>query len=363
MRMSRVDHTLSKVDARHSRLLLLLLTFSRLAPCCLCLSPLLVVTTRGTFFHHNRKSSALRMNGNSDHHQELDSTSSNSIAEKQRINQTRRPRIPILRYRSNWVCINKPAGMTVHHNRQQKQHPKVVSTLKRQLGRKVFPVHRLDHRTTGAMLLAFDSETAASLQATLRTSRKLYVALLRGEWDPNQPEIVTIDEPITHNGRTKEARTIFRRLAVWKHGDDPLLASSSNINRSCTLVLVEPLTGRTHQIRRHAARHLRMPVIGDSQHGDSRVNRYWRHAGGEHNLNRLALHCLAIENLKVRKEGRHGSEDEVIAITAPLPDDLRSALQHLKPLWEAAVSLEARLATEWVDERGGTLGKHKNWQQ
>src|SRR6056300_630828 len=54
-----------------------------------------------------------------------------------------RPRIPVLEYRDDWVCIHKPAGISVHPGRQRSaQQSFVTSLLKRQLRRKVFPVHR-----------------------------------------------------------------------------------------------------------------------------------------------------------------------------------------------------------------------------
>ena len=153
-----------------------------------------------------------------------------------------RPRIAILRYSDHWICINKPVGLSVHRgsidHTQSRTKTTVVSTLKRQLRRKVWPVHRLDHRTSGAMLLAFDSTTAAKLQKSLQESRKLYMALLRGEWNL-EGHSVTIDQPITHDGVTKEAQTIFYKLAVWANDD-----TTDSCNRSCTLVLAEPVTGR-----------------------------------------------------------------------------------------------------------------------
>lgn len=266
----------------------------------------------------------------------------------------RRPRIAILRYSDHWVCINKPVGLSVHRgsidHTQSRTQTTVVSTLKRQLRRKVWPVHRLDHRTSGAMLLAFDSSTAAKLQKSLQASRKLYMALLRGEWNLDEHS-VTIDQPITHDGVTKEAQTIFHKLAVWKNDDN-----TDSCNRSCTLVLAEPVTGRTHQIRRHAARHLHMPVLGDTQHGDTKVNRHWRL---NHHLHRLALHCFEIQNL-----GPVAAADGVVLdVTAPIPEDLRTVLESLDPLWRAAVVAEPSLATGWIDERGGTLGDRRDWQR
>ena len=61
--------------------------------------------------------------------------------------------------------------MTVHRSHRARAHEFVLSTLlKRQLSRKVYPVHRLDHRTSGAILFAFDSKTCADLHASLTSS-------------------------------------------------------------------------------------------------------------------------------------------------------------------------------------------------
>ena len=68
------------------------------------------------------------------------------------------------------VCVNKPAGMTMYRSFRARSHPFVLTTLlKRQLSRKVYPVHRLDHRTSGAILFAFDSQTCANLHTSLTT--------------------------------------------------------------------------------------------------------------------------------------------------------------------------------------------------
>ena len=88
-----------------------------------------------------------------------------------------------------------------------------------------------------------------------------------------------------------------------------------------------------------------MPLIGDSQHGDSVVNRWWRQNRG---LNRLALHCLGME----------GNLD----VVAPLTDDLKRVLESLEG-WHEAVEKEPRLATVFYDERGGTKGIFKDWQK
>lgn len=260
-----------------------------------------------------------------------------------------RPRLPILKYEDSWVCINKPAGMTVHRSHRQSKFELVVSTtLKRQLRRKVWTVHRLDHRTSGALLFAFDAKTCARLHAALQSgsdNEKSYVALVRGNWNHLfDAPTVTIDQPVSVDGTKKDATTIFRCLSVLDHDGETL---------PCSLVQAQLKTGRRHQIRRHAY-HMGMPVLGDTQHGDSRVNRWWRNHMG---LDRLALHCLSLD---LPWDG-----DRRIQIVAPLTQDLRSVLEQKKlaELWQAACDNEPRLETAFIDIRSGTSGPKKGWQK
>jgi len=111
-------------------------------------------------------------------------TDSNSTT--QTIIQHKRPRIPILSYQNNYVIVNKSAGMSMHHNSESRWGRNglvLEQSIKKQLARKPYLVHRLDHRTSGACILGFDSTTAAHLHGRLRSkdSMKLYVALVRGD--------------------------------------------------------------------------------------------------------------------------------------------------------------------------------------
>ena len=277
------------------------------------------------------------------------SSSSLAHSSNNKNSKRRRPRIPVLSYQNQWVCVNKPAGMSVYRGRGSKGQLVLQTTLKRQLRRKVFPVHRLDHRTSGALLLAFDSATAGALHHQLRHSKKVYVALLRGNWwDHYPPDVdhVTVSKPLSIDGVWKESVTEFHCLGteVYNGKSD---SEDDKANKSCTLVAAVPQTGRYHQIRRHA-HSIGMPVIGDTQHGDTRVNRWWRE---QYNLNRLALHCLAME----------GGDSASLSIVAPLPDDLLTVWSRLD-CWGSAGEREPRLLHEWIDERGGTLGELKDWQ-
>ncbi|KAL3927970.1 MAG: hypothetical protein SGBAC_012859 [Bacillariaceae sp.] len=249
--------------------------------------------------------------------------------------QPKRERIPVLQYHDSWVCVDNPPGLTVHRSKGTPKHTRVLtSSVKRQLGRKVFPVHRLDHRTSGAILLAFDSATTGKLHdSAIRHGHKQYLALVRGEWNREETSIL-IDKPLKVKEIVKDASTKFTVLA-------------STIGREedrCSLLLCEPLTGRTHQIRRHAVA-MGHPIVGDTQHGDSRCNRYWRENKG---WNRLALHSWKLDF------EFDGEQRECIA---PISLQLQEILKELE-LWDEVIAIEPRLSMEPVDETGGTHGRH-----
>ena len=246
-----------------------------------------------------------------------------------------RPRIPVIAYFDDWVCIDKPFGLTVHRSKGTPKHKPVLTTsVKRQLARKVYPVHRLDHRTSGAILMAFDSSTAGRLhEAAIKKGNKAYIALVRGEWDRPE-ETIIVDKPLNVNNITKDAVTKFTLLATTETGHD---------DRS-SLVLCQPLTGRTHQIRRHAYA-IGHPIIGDSQHGDSRVNRWWRENKG---LNRLALHSWKLD---------FSFDSQNHELIAPLSLEFQDVLKSTV-LWNEAIQKEPRLEMAPIDNRSGTHGRN-----
>jgi tRNA pseudouridine65 synthase len=284
-----------------------------------------------------------------------------------------RPRIPVVQYHDDWVCVNKPAGMTVHRTANTSRRQLVLATLlKRQLARKVFPVHRLDHRTSGAILFAFNSKTCGLLHKSLtfvttcssgieevdedqplpEESNKSYIALVRGDWKRKfeSTEIVTVDKPLRVKNETKDAKTEFRLLAS-SPGDESERYSPA----ACSLILCTPKTGRTHQIRRHA-HSMGFPIIGDSQHGDSKINRWWRR---NRSLDRLFLHCLSLDlpPLSTFDDTKHKERIECIA---PMPSELIHVLEHedMRNLWKIAKGKDPRLTLEFTDERGGAFGRN-----
>lgn len=230
--------------------------------------------------------------------------------------------LEILHLDDTLVAIQKPSGLAVHRGWDQGGTYALQLTRDR-IGRKVFPVHRLDRPTSGVLLFALSSEAAKQVQQQFqeRAVEKHYLALVRGI----PPESGTIDHPVPRSKENRErvdAKTDFRRLAVFERYG---------------LVLVEPKTGRSHQIRRHM-KHRSWHILGDVQYGKGDHNRMFRNRFG---LHRLALHALSLRL-------NHPVDERVLTFRAPLPDDLRIPLERMgfdESLWagsEKARSEKAR---------------------
>jgi tRNA pseudouridine65 synthase len=207
-----------------------------------------------------------------------------------------------------WAVVGKPSGLPVHRSELCRERHTLVGAVRRRFGQAVSPVHRLDRATSGCLLLSLDPEYTATLQNALTNGEKRYVAFVRGHVATLEP--IRFSNPLKDShGGMREAETLLAPIAG---SDDP----------RCSLVLATPITGRFHQIRRHL-RDLSHPVLGDSTHGDTRVNRWWRE---NHDLQRLALHCLSISI---------PLEDGAITVNCPLPRDLAKLGASL-PWWSEA---------------------------
>ena len=206
----------------------------------------------------------------------------------------------ILASGKGWIAVDKPAGISVHNdpgkdlcalaaNRQ-----KADADLKETTGLggrdRLDAAHRLDRETSGVILLAGDRSMLSHFAAQFenRTVDKYYIAIVHGRLlsgtDPDG--WVTWNWPLTKTaggrrnprgkGPRKESTTLVR---VLNHSDH------------YTLVECKLLTGRKHQIRRHAklAGH---PVVGDRRYGSKRALEFLRK---QHDFNRLALHAARLE--------------------------------------------------------------------
>ncbi len=212
------------------------------------------------------------------------------------------------------LVLNKPSGLAVHGGSGLRYG--VIEGLRalRPEARYLELVHRLDRETSGCLLIARRRSALRILHELLRENRidKRYLALVRGRWQggqrvveaPLRKNVLRSGERIVRVDPTgKPSRSVFRPLAVAE------LAS---------LVEVRLDTGRTHQIRVHAA-HIGHPVAGDEKYGDPEFNRRLREMTG---LNRLFLHA---RSLRIPWPDR-----EPLEVIAPMDDTLTRTLEILE---------------------------------
>ncbi len=199
--------------------------------------------------------------------------------------------LQILHADPHLVAINKPPGLLVHRTALDAQEQlAALQLLRDQLGRPVWPVHRLDKGTSGLLLFALDPTTAGLLGQAFESGAmaKQYLSLVRG-W-PREDQGV-VDHPLARDPEAPsagqphlDALTRWRCLAraEWPVASDPRFASTR-----VALLEACPETGRRHQIRRHL-KHIAHPIIGDATHGKGPLNRALAaHLG----LQRLWLHA------------------------------------------------------------------------
>lgn len=169
------------------------------------------------------------------------------------------------------IAINKPHGLLVHRTAMASD-AKVfaLQLLRDQVGRKVSPVHRLDRKTGGLLLFAFDKENEIAMQKQFMEGqvKKKYLAVLRGY----APDNMDIDYPLMKdNGFMQDAFTSFVTL---KRTELEIPFGKHPTSRY-SLVEATPTTGRMHQLRKHFA-HIFYPIIGDRKHGCNKQNRFFK---------------------------------------------------------------------------------------
>ncbi|ACL72439.1 RluA family pseudouridine synthase [Thioalkalivibrio sulfidiphilus] len=214
------------------------------------------------------------------------------------------------------LVLNKPAGLAVHGGSGVKLG--LIEAMRRLRPRADFLelAHRLDRETSGCLVLAKRREALLAFHEALKSGGvdKHYVTLLAGVWQGGPRRI---SETLARKG----PRTQVRKVEVdedGKHAESFFFPRRHFVD--ATLMGVEIGTGRTHQIRVHAA-HEGFPVAGDSQYGDFEFNRRMKRLG----LKRQFLHA---ETLRFHLPGH----ERPYQIQAPLPADLEAVLERLEPL-------------------------------
>jgi len=184
----------------------------------------------------------------------------------------------IIEERKKWMIINKPSGISVHN-----EEGSVIDFFKKN-GHNYSPAHRIDKETSGLLLLSKDNSFTESLQSALQSAEKYYVAVCRGSikekagvWsNPLSEKAEGRKNPSGKKASQKKA------LSHW---------TCQKSNKYLSLLEVKILTGRTHQIRRHAVLN-KHAILGDSRYGEKKYNELILK---NYEFKRMALHARRLK--------------------------------------------------------------------
>lgn len=252
------------------------------------------------------------------------------------------------------VAVDKPPGLLVHRTDLDRgEREFAVQRLRDQIGRRVYPAHRLDRGTSGVLLFGLRAEVAQLLETAFecRELRKSYLAVVRG----HPPESGEIDHALVRrldtrempppgqreSGGRNEGRVLLplsgpglaseerqRQEALTRYRRLATVELDRRVDRYPTaryaLLEVEPVTGRRHQLRRHL-KHISHPVIGDTTYGKARHNRVFVESFG---CRRLLLACVELRFL-------HPVTGSPVVATAPLTGEFADLVWRLG--WGEAV--------------------------
>ncbi|MCB1310689.1 MAG: RluA family pseudouridine synthase [Sedimentitalea sp.] len=235
-------------------------------------------------------------------------------------------------YRDDHIlALNKPPGLPVQGGSGQSRHVDALGeALRFGLDENPRLVHRLDKDTSGVLLLARNRAAAAGLTAAFRhrETRKIYWALVAGVPTPYLGEIKTglVKAPGHGRGGEGEKMTALHPSEIdatpGAKRAHTLYATLYRVAGRAAWVAMEPVTGRTHQLRAHMAA-IGHPIVGDGKYGGS----------GQENLGEgWGAQLGGIINKKLHLHARsltveHPATRRAMTFTAPLP-------AHMTESWE-----------------------------
>ncbi len=217
------------------------------------------------------------------------------------------------------LVINKPMGLAVQGGSGTKRHVDgLLESLRGEDDQKPRLVHRLDKDTAGCLVIAKTRFAAATLAKSFRSrsARKVYWALVAGVPKTRQGRIST------YLAREDVDETGDSRMYVAKHGDEganhalTYYAVVEQAAQKLAWLSLKPVTGRTHQLRAHAA-HIGHPIVGDPKYFNIEN---WELPGGIQNKLHLLARRIVIP---------HPRTGQPIDVTAPLPPHMRQSFNLL----------------------------------
>lgn len=214
------------------------------------------------------------------------------------------------------VAVNKSGNLPVHPSGIFFNNT-LLRILEATMNRKLFPVHRLDRETSGIVLFAKDSPTAAAMQKVLPTARKTYCAIVHGTMRISRFNITTpigkdFDSPIKKKRKAfadapEKAHTVIQKILGF-HG--------------FTVLLAFPKTGRYHQIRVHL-NHAGFPIVGDKLYGidEKHYLDFIKNGPGDSLLKKLLLGRTALHALSLYFN--HPVIEKKVFIGTAIPEDMK----------------------------------------
>jgi 23S rRNA pseudouridine955/2504/2580 synthase len=214
---------------------------------------------------------------------------------------------PVVHEDAALLVVDKPAGVAVHGGSGVSFG--VIESLRaaRPQARFLELAHRLDRDTSGLLIVAKKRSALVELHRMLREGEieKTYLTLAKGRWEGKARELrASLHKYVNAKGE--------RRVSVQEGGMTAVTkVKALKSAADCSLLEVQLLTGRTHQIRVHLA-HAGHPVLGDDKYGDFELNHRLEKAG----VRRLFLHAARLAFL-------HPITREKLSLSAPLPTEMK----------------------------------------
>tara|TARA_B110000967_G_C18896539_1_gene571098 strand:+ start:89 stop:793 length:705 start_codon:yes stop_codon:yes gene_type:complete len=216
------------------------------------------------------------------------------------------------------ICVNKPNNVLVHHaflSRNVGDEDSLLQLIDKELQLKVYPIHRLDRKTSGMILMAKEKEFVSKFQElfTAKEIQKTYFGVVRGF----SPDTKIIDSPV----KGRDANVHKEALTHLKTLDNITLNIAVKPYDSSRYSLVElaPKTGRMHQLRVHTNK-ISHPLIGDTKYGDKNHDMMFDENFG---WNHLFLHAGKLEFI-------HPFSSEKLLLKATFPKDWIALFKEFK---------------------------------